>query len=110
MGEDSASTGQTEALAMLDLFASVGATHFEVTWTDAGGDKQLFRRKSHADLARSIAGILDHAIRQQRNVIVRPHGSGVTFIQLDDLSADKLPVLAPAVFLTLETSPGNFQA
>ena len=74
MGEDSASTGHIEAQAMLDLFASVGATHFEVTWTNAAGDKQLFRRKSHADLARSIAGILDHAIRQQRN---RPSGRRV---------------------------------
>ena len=32
------------------------------------------------------------------------------FIQLDDLNAEKLAPLAPAVFLTLETSPGNFQA
>jgi hypothetical protein len=41
---------------------------------------------------------------------VRPHGPGVTFIQLDDLKADQLPPLAPAVFLTIETSPGNYQA
>ena len=41
---------------------------------------------------------------------MRPHGPGVTFIQLDDLNADLLAALAPAVFLTLETSPGNFQA
>jgi hypothetical protein len=41
---------------------------------------------------------------------VRPHGPGVSFIQLDDLKAETLPPLAPAVFLTLETSPGNFQA
>ena len=34
----------------------------------------------------------------------------MTFIQLDDLKADQLPRVAPAVFLTLETSPGNFQA
>ena len=34
----------------------------------------------------------------------------MTFIQLDDLKADQLARLAPAVFLTLETSPGNFQA
>jgi hypothetical protein len=41
---------------------------------------------------------------------VRPHGPGATFIQLDDLKADQLARLAPAVFLILETSPGNFQA
>ena len=54
--------------------------------------------------------MLDQAPARQRNVIVRPHGAGVTFIQLDDLKADQLPPLAPAVFLTLETSPGNYQA
>ena len=43
-------------------------------------------------------------------MIVRPHGPAVTFIQLDDLKAENLARLAPAVFLILETSPGNFQA
>ena len=32
------------------------------------------------------------------------------FIQLDDLAAEKLPALAAAMFLILETSPGNHQA
>ena len=41
---------------------------------------------------------------------MRPHGDGVTFIQLDDLKADQLSRVAPAVFLALQTSPGNFQA
>jgi hypothetical protein len=51
--------------------------------------------------------MLDIAPAHQRNVIVRPHGPGVTFIQLDDLKADQL---ARAAFLTIETSPGNYQA
>ena len=59
---------------------------------------------------RTLPAMLDAAPAKQRNVIVRPHGPGVTFIQLDDLKADQLARLAPAVFLTLETSPGNFQA
>jgi hypothetical protein len=63
-----------------------------------------------AELARTLPEILDDATRRQRNLIVRPHGPGVSFIQLDDLKADKLPPLAPAVFLSLETSPGNYQA
>jgi hypothetical protein len=33
---------------MLDLFASVGATHFDVTWTTRAGDKELFCRNSQA--------------------------------------------------------------
>jgi hypothetical protein len=65
---------------------------------------------SLADLRHSLPAMLNTAPAQQRNIIVRPHGPGMTFIQLDDLSADKLAPLAPAVFLALETSPGNFQA
>src|SRR6202012_2181472 len=57
-----------------------------------------------------LPAMLDFAPAKQRNIIVRPHGAGVTFIQLDDLTADRLPPLADAAFLTLETSPGNFQA
>jgi hypothetical protein len=111
MAESGANTGHTEAQAMLNAFVSVGATGFDVTWTNAAGDKERFRRDvSPAELARTLPGILDDAIRRQRNLIVRPHGPGVSFIQLDDLKAETLPPLAPAVFLTLETSPGNFQA
>jgi hypothetical protein len=80
MGEDSANI---EAQRMLEAFASVGATRFDMTWTNAAGDKKEFRRGVPlADLRRTLPAILDHAIRQQRNVIVRPHGPRVTFIQL----------------------------
>ena len=54
--------------------------------------------------------MLGYAPAKQRNIIVRPHGASVTFIQLDDLKADRLPALAPRLFLALETSPGNYQA
>jgi RepB DNA-primase from phage plasmid len=96
---------------MLDAFASVGATHFDVTWTSRAGDKERFRRNvSLADLTRTLPAMLERAPAHQRNVIVRPHGPGVTFIQLDDIAQPNLARLAPAVFLSLETSPGNFQA
>jgi hypothetical protein len=99
------------ARAMIDTFASVGAVRFDVTRTTRAGDKDWFRRGvSVADLAHTLPGMLDLAIAEQRNVIVRPSGPGVTFMQLDDLAADQLARVAPAVFLTLETSPGNFQA
>jgi hypothetical protein len=91
-----------EAQAMLDIFASVGADRFDVTRTTAAGDKDWFRRSvSLADLARTLPAMLDAATADQRNVIVRPHGPGVSFLQLDDLAADQLPALRPAVFLTL---------
>jgi hypothetical protein len=111
MGESSANSGHTEARAMLDVFVSVGADRFDVTWTNAAGDQERFRRNlSPVELTRTLHEILGDAIRRQRNLIVRPRGPGVTFIQLDDLKADQLPPLAPTVFLTIETSPGNFQA
>jgi hypothetical protein len=111
MGEDGSGTGHSEAQAMLDAFASVGATRFDLTWTARTGGKEFFRRNvSRAELHRTLPVMLDNAPARQRNIIVRPHGDGVTFIQLDDLKAPALPRLAPAVFLILETSPGNFQA
>ena len=111
MGETETITAHNEAQAMLDTFASVGATRFDVTRTTRAGDKVWFRRSvSLADLARTLPAMLDAATAVQHNVIVRPHGPGIGFIQLDDLGTDQLPRLAPAVFLILETSPGNFQA
>ena len=111
MTDDRTEIGHSEAQAMLDAFASVGATHFDVTWTTRTGEKEWFRRgMSLADLVRTLPAMLDSAPAKQRNVIVRPHGPAVTFIQLDDLTPAMLSRLAPAVFLILQTSPGNFQA
>lgn len=111
MRDDSTQISHIEAQTMLDAFASVRATHFDVTLTTRAGDKDFFRRRvSLAELARTLPTTLDAALVTQRNVIVRPHGRQVTFIQLDDLKIANLTRLAPAVFLTLETSPGNFQA
>jgi len=111
MTESSDHNGHAAAEAMIDVFASVGATRFDVTWTTRAGEKEWFRRNmSLPDLRRTMPAMLDAAPAKQRNVIVRPHGPDVTFIQLDDLKAEKLPKLAAPVFLALETSPGNFQA
>ncbi|MGE0281372.1 MAG: DNA-primase RepB domain-containing protein [Rhizobiaceae bacterium] len=112
MGESSDQNGYTAARRMLDVFASVGATRYDVTWTNADGEERAFRRNCMtADLVRTMPAMLDDAARRHLNVIVRPRSkSGITFVQLDDLKPDKLAHVAPAVFLALETSPGNFQA
>jgi RepB DNA-primase from phage plasmid len=112
MRESDDRTRHAAAQAMLHAFASVGASRFDVTWTDLAGVEQGFRRNvMTAYLARMMPTELDAAARRQRNVIVRPRSDGeVTFVQLDDLGADQLARVAPAVFLILETSPGNFQA
>jgi hypothetical protein len=44
------------------------------------------------------------------NLIIRPTGKGVAFLQLDDLTADKLEQVRHAAFLIHATSPGSHQA
>jgi hypothetical protein len=139
MEETGTDTMLAAARRMLDIFASVGADRFHVTWTNSAGHPRRphgLRRRigarsdwlpqspgnpdwldtvhieaiSFADIARIVPAMLETASIERLNLIIRPDGSGVSFLQLDDLSSDKLPPLAPAVFLILETSPGNFQA
>jgi hypothetical protein len=124
---------------MIDAFASVGATHFVVSWTNSGGqprrprtlrnalqrhacttptsphnedwlDAVSIKNISRAEITHTMRALLDTAASNRLNLIVRPRGDNAWFIQLDDLSADQIARTAPAVFLSLETSPGNFQA
>jgi hypothetical protein len=111
MGDGSTTPAADEARRMLSIFGSVDARAVDLTLTDSAGDKKQFRRNVPlADLARMIPAILDDAGRQQRNVIVRPHGPGVSFVQLDDLDGDQLARVAAVAFAQIETSPGNYQA
>jgi hypothetical protein len=130
--------GLGEAQRMLEAFDSVGATNVDITWTNAAGDPRRPRTLKRAlqslggklpepknpdwlnsvhiegiaigDLARTLPAMLDTANAERLNLIVRPYGDGVTLMQLDDLSREKLARVAPAMFLSIETSPGNFQA
>ena len=71
MGNDSDSTGHTEAGAMIDIFASVGATRFDLTWTTCAGDKEFFRRsQSLADLCHALPAMLDAAPAKDRKSVV----------------------------------------
>jgi len=99
------------AAEMLDAFASVGAQRFDLTLTDAAGEKVGFRGNRTLDQLRpAISAILQEAAEQRHNVIVRPRAAGVTLIQLDDLGEDMAARLRPASFLIQRTSPRNFQA
>ena len=99
MTESCTDNGHADGRAILDLHASVGAACFDVTWTNARAEKQRFRRgMSLADLARTLPRMLDEATRRRHNLIVRPVGAERTFIQLDALTADKLPRVAPRCF------------
>jgi RepB DNA-primase from phage plasmid len=100
-----------QALEMLDAFASVGAGRFDITYTDVAGGKVGFRgNRSFEQLHPAIPEILDRAVEQQHNVILRPRSAGAALIQLDDLDDDAVKRLRPASFLVLRTSPGNYQA
>lgn len=100
-----------EALRMLDTFASVGATHFDLTFTSIEGEKRGFRpTQSIAQLKNSLPKLFPGATARQNNLIIRPISEKVHFVQLDDLSSANLGRVGDAAFLTLETSPGNHQA
>jgi hypothetical protein len=96
---------------MLDAFASVGARTCDLTITTRYGGKENFQQAVPVDRLRSgIAAILDKAAEAEHNVIVRPRGPGVGFVQLDDLNAIAAQRVRDVAFLGLRTSPGNHQA
>ena len=95
----------------LHTFASVGVERFDVTQTDVDGNQRGFRRAQTVEmLDRDLETLMDSAIQHQRNLIVRPHSSKVTLVQLDDLAAITLERIKEFAFLTLTTSPASHQA
>lgn len=104
-------TNQAEAFRMLDTFASVGATQFDLTHIDIDGDKRGFRPlQSIHQLKNSLPKLFPGATARQNNIIIRPHSETTQLIQLDDLKAESLPRVRDVAFLILQTSPGNHQA
>jgi hypothetical protein len=61
--------------------------------------------RRHRHLARRLAA----ATAARYSLVIRPRSATATLIQLDDFDAAKAARLAPYAFLTLTTSPGNFQ-
>jgi hypothetical protein len=84
-------TGDQEAArAMLDAFTSVGAESFNVTWTNRKGDKTGYRKEMPAPTLRHLLpAMLEGAVKEEKNLIVRPLSRRAVFIQLDDLDAAK---------------------
>jgi hypothetical protein len=100
-----------EAFRMLDAFASVGAMHFDLTHIDIDGQKRGFRpRQNIGQVKNSLPKLFPGAAQRQNNIIVRPHSEKNCLVQLDDLDEAGLSRVGEAVFLTLQTSPGNHQA
>lgn len=100
-----------QAHCMLDTFASVGATHFDVTFLDIEGKKRGFRPNQTTRQVKNSLPLLFPGLQDRQNsLVVRPHSDRSTLIQLDDLKQDSLDRVADVSFLTLQTSPGNYQA
>ncbi len=115
------------AQRMLDTFTSMGAESFVVTKTELEwpGHKQVKWRKTYSasELQERLpAMVRTAAIRRPckisdsetimagENLIIRPTGKGAAFVQLDDLNAQQLDRVRPAVFIIHATSPGSHQA
>ena len=104
-------TEQDEAFRMLDVFASVGATHFDLTHLDIDGQKRGFRpRQTIGQLKNSLPKLFPGATQRQNNIIVRPYSDKTLMVQLDDLDESGLSRVGEAAFLALHTSPRNHQA
>jgi len=111
MTRDLGSMAHRAARAMFDAFASVGVKTLDLTVTTRQGQKVRFQRGVQLlNMRHIMPAVLDGSAELQHNVIVRPHGPDVVFIQLDDLSADAIERVRPAAFIVLETSPKNYQA
>jgi hypothetical protein len=128
--EPSTRSPHDAARAMLEAFAGVGASCFDVTWTNIAGDPRRPRTLRNAlrvlggalpkpenddwldsvhikgigadDLMRIVPAMLETADADRLNLIVRPFGPGVSVIQLDDLTPILLPRIAPPGFSVSE--------
>jgi RepB DNA-primase from phage plasmid len=113
---------------MIDTFASVGANSFVVTKTEPewpGHKKKIWGKSYSIDALREkLPGIVRTAairhpvtlpdgqkIMAGENVIIRPTGPDISFIQLDDLKTpEQIEHVRPAALVIHATSPGNCQA
>jgi len=100
-----------EAIRMIDTFASVGATHFDLTHLNVDGEHRGCRpTQPLSQIKNSLPKLFPGAAARHNSIIVRPLSDKVTFVQLDDLDENALKRVGEVAFLTLTTSPGNHQA
>ena len=119
----------SEALRMIDTFASVGANRIHVTKTDINNDVawgkayapdelrkvlpamvRVAAKLEDCDLLEKKTGNVIGKARAGGNLMVRAMSDTSSFIQLDDLTEAKLDHVHPVAFLIVCTSPGNHQA
>lgn len=96
---------------MLDLFQSVSAEHFVLTWRTMDEQTACVRKHwSVPYIKRTLPGLLAEAERDRLNLFIRPYATSISLIQLDDLPPERAGELEAVSFVTLQTSPGKSQA
>lgn len=112
---------------MLETFASCGAESFVITKTSLEwpGHKKAKWGKTYSleELRPKLQGMVRTAGRRGEevlpdgrkvwageNLIMRPFGRNVAFVQLDDLVPEQLEKVRDAACIIHATSPGNYQA
>ena len=106
--------GKRQALEMLEAFESVGVRAFNLSRTDI--DRQLvpegYRPGRNTGAMRLLLPAwVDLCWRFDQNLVIRPKWPDAGAIgQLDDLNAVQLDRVRGRAFLSIETSPQNFQA
>ncbi len=106
-------TAADQAAATVEAFQSVGATRFKVVFLNAkpvSGQSACVGSEevSAANLLAKVESYIKRSEQQSESVCLRPQDGAL--IQIDDSDASTLALLQPFSFLTIETSPGNFQA
>jgi RepB DNA-primase from phage plasmid len=115
------------ARRMLETFASCGAESFVITKTklEWPGHKEVLWGHTYSldELRGKLPAMVRTASRRKletvpgerevlagENLIIRPSGSNVAFIQLDDLAPEQLDKVRDAACIIHATSSGNYQA
>lgn len=112
-GENDYKDACTQAISMIDAFASVGVEYFDLIHTDIDQQLRGFRpHQSVRDVKTSIPWLVPGSYRRQNNLIVRPRQprNGTILAQLDDLNRSVIEKLAPVAFLLIRTSQEKYQA
>jgi hypothetical protein len=124
------SAAQSEGQEMLEAFTSIGTDRFHVTFTNLREDEtDFFKNRTVPSMRYNLPAWMRRAstlkpitlpaterepeqtILAGENLIIRPYTPpAVVPVQLDDLEQKQLERVRPAAFLTLQTSPGNYQA
>ncbi|MDQ3474141.1 MAG: RepB family DNA primase, partial [Acidobacteriota bacterium] len=115
----------SEARKLVEAFTSVGVDQFKTVFISCVSLTGDYRCLNSEDVGASalrgrLADYVRRSERQQQSVCLRPMNpelkqddkvcSQGALIQVDDCTPEILERLAPYSFLTVETSPSNFQA